>query len=160
MDYIYEITNAAISSSTSLSALSNLIISAISILTKSDGVVLRLYDPKFDSLKLVSCLGVSQKWTSKNKIPLKNSLAEDAIKNKRPLLIDNVQSSFKHKGIKLIKAHKFTTLILIPLIFTNKVIGTISIYAVDPAKFRFIETDFLENFSKQCSLALHIKTLE
>lgn len=160
MDYIYEITNAATSSSTSISSLSNLIISAMSILTKSDGVVLRLYDPKFDSLKLASCLGVSQKWLSKNKIPLKGTLAEDAVKNKRPLLIDNVQSSFKHKGIKLVKAHKFTTLILIPLILPNKVIGTISLYAIDPAKFRFIETDFLENFSKQCALALHLKTLE
>ncbi|MFA5947512.1 MAG: PAS domain S-box protein [Candidatus Gracilibacteria bacterium] len=160
MDYVYEITNAATSSSTSISSLSNLIISAMAILTKSDGVVLRLYDPIFDSLKLASCLGVSQKWLSKNKIQLKGSLADDAIKNKRPLLIDNVQSSFKHKGIKLVKAHKFSTLILIPLILPNKIIGTISLYSIDPAKFRFIETDFLENFSKQCSLALHIKTLE
>jgi len=159
IDYIYEITNTA-ASSASLSSLSNLIISAISLLTKSDGAILRLYDKEKDILKLKACIGVSQKWLSKNQIPLKNSIAEETIKNARPLIIDNVQSYTKHKGVKLLKSHKFTTLILIPLLLPNKIIGTISLYTTDPAKFRFIETDFLENLSKICSLAINQKLCE
>lgn len=158
IDYLYEISNAA-ASSTPLSSLSNLIVSAICLLTKCDGTVLRLYDPKKTSLRLSSCVGVSQKWLTKSQFQFKNSLAEDAVKTGRPLLIDNIQSSQKHKGVKLLKSHKFTTLILIPLILPGKIIGTISLYSTDPTKFRFIETDFLENFGKQCAIALHVKTL-
>jgi transcriptional regulator with GAF, ATPase, and Fis domain len=104
-------------------------------------------------------MGVSQKWLTKNQIPFENSLGEEAVHAGRPLLIDNIQSSQKHKGVKLLKQHKFATLILLPLLLPGKIIGTISLYSTDPAKFRFIETDFLENFSKQCALALYVKTL-
>lgn len=104
-------------------------------------------------------MGVSQKWLSKSQITYKGSLAEDAVKAGRPLLMDNIQSSSKHKGVKLLKAHNFSTLILIPLLLPNKVIGTISLYSTDPVKFRFIETDFLENFGKQCAIGLYVKSL-
>ncbi|MFA7685936.1 MAG: PAS domain S-box protein [Candidatus Gracilibacteria bacterium] len=158
IDYLYEISNTAASAG-SLTGLSNLIVSAICLLTKCDGTILRLYDSQKNVLKLSACIGVSQKWLTKNQVPLKTSLGEEAIKTGRPLLIDNIQSSRKHKGIKLLKAHKFTTLILIPLLLPNKIIGTISLYSTDPSKFRFIETDFLENFGKQCAIALYTKKL-
>lgn len=158
VDYLYEIANSA-SSDTPLASLSNLIVSAICLLTKCDGTVLRLYDAEKGSLRLNACIGVSQKWLTKNQIPFKNSLAEDAVKTGRPLLIDNVQASQKHKGVKLLKTHKFTTLILIPLLLPNRIVGTISLYSTDPAKFRFIETDFLENFGKQCAISLFAKML-
>lgn len=158
IDYLYEISNATTSNCT-LSSLSNLIVSAICLLTKCDGTVLRLYEPQKAVLKLGACIGVSQKWLTKNKFPFKTSLAEEAVKTGRPLLVDNIQSSQKHKGVKLLKAHKFTTLILIPLLLPNKIIGTISLYSSDASKFRFIETDFLENFSKQCAIALYVKQL-
>jgi PAS domain S-box-containing protein len=158
IDYLYEISNAAASAGP-LTSLSNLIVSAICLLTKCDGTVLRLYDPQKAVLRLSACIGVSQKWLTKNQFPLKTSLAEEAVKTGRPLLIDNIQSSQKHKGVKLLKAHKFSTLILIPLLLPNKIIGTISLYSTDSSKFRFIETDFLENFGKQCAIALYVKQL-
>jgi PAS domain S-box-containing protein len=158
IDYLYEISNAA-TSDAPLQSLANLIVSAICLLTKCDGTTLRLYDQKKNILKLIACMGVSQKWLSKSQITYKGSLAEDAVKAGRPLLMDNIQSSSKHKGVKLLKAHNFSTLILIPLLLPNKVIGTISLYSTDPVKFRFIETDFLENFGKQCAIGLYVKSL-
>ncbi|MDD3861970.1 MAG: PAS domain S-box protein [Candidatus Gracilibacteria bacterium] len=158
IDYLYEISNSATSNCT-LSSLANLIISAICLLTKCDGATLRLYNKSKDSLNLEACIGVSQKWLTKNQFPLKGSLAEEAIKTARPLLIDNIDSSQKHKGVKLLKAHKFSTMILIPLLLPNKIVGTISLYSTDSSKFRFIETDFLENFGKQCAIALYVKQL-
>lgn len=158
IDYLYEISNAT-ATDIPLNSLANLIVSAICLLTKCDGAVLRLYDRKKDSLRLNACIGVSQKWLTKNQYSFKNSLAENAVKTGRPLLIDNIQASQKHKGVKLLKSHKFTTLIIIPLLLPGRIIGTISLYSTDPSKFRFIETDFLENFGRQCALALYVKQL-
>ncbi len=158
MDYIYEIVEQTITPGTS-SNLEKLIVSAICMLTKCDGAVLRLYDKERKSLQLKSCVGISQKWWDKNKIPYKNSLAEEAIKAKRPLIIDEIDNSPKHKGVQLLKAHNFRTLIMIPLFVENIIVGSLSIYAVDPSIFRLIETDFLEKFGKQCAISLHLKTL-
>lgn len=159
LDYINEIINCAISANPS-ETLEKLIVSAICLLTKADGGVLRECDK--NSLILKACFGVSQKWWTKNKVPFENSFGEEAILNRRPIIIDNIDRHPKYVGIKLLKSHKFKTMISIPLIFNNSPLGTLNIYAIDPAKFRLIETDFLENIGKLCSLALYSKrqTLE
>lgn len=155
-DYMNEIIDIA-TSNEGIEKVGKLIVSATCMLTKCDGAVLRLLDPKKKTLRLLSCLGVSHKWLDKSKIAIENSLAEDAFKTQRPIIIQDVDSSSKHQGIKLVKAHKFKALILIPLLIEGKPLGTLSMYATDPGKFRLIETEFLENFGKQCSLALYIK---
>lgn len=155
-DYMNEIADIA-TSEEKIDKVAKLIVSAVCMLTKCDSAILRLLEPKGKTLKLLSCLGVDHKWLDKSKIALENSLAEDAFKTGRPIIIQDIDTSTKHQGIKLVKSHKFKTLILIPLIVSKKFIGTLSIYATDPGKFRLIETEFLERFGKQCSLALYTK---
>jgi len=157
LDYMYEIVDTAVSDC-SLADLEKLIVSAMCLLTKSDGTVLRLYDEKRKVLKLKACFGVSQKWWDKSQISFENSIAQEAIENKRAIIIDDIDSFSKHQGVKLLKAHKYKTLILIPLMMGDTIIGSLSLYTSDPAKFRLIETDFLENMGKQCSIALCSKS--
>lgn len=156
IDYMNDIGNIAVSD-TSLATLENLIVSSISLLTKADAAVLRIYDEKRDCLKLKSCIGVSSNWWSKDKINFKNSIAQEAFRKRRALIVDNVSVNMKYKGAKLLKEHRFKTLIAIPLFIHDKFVGSLSIYAVNPEKFRFIETDFLENFGRQCAMALFVK---
>lgn len=157
LDYIYEIIDLAAAKS-SIQSVARVITSATCLLTKCDGSVLRLYNKEYDNLILTSSLGVSDKWQSKSKIPFENSIAQDAFRIRRPLVIHDVDSYEKHKASKLVKEHGFKTLISIPLFIEDNYIGSLSLYATDAAKFRLIETDFLERFGKQCSLALFAKT--
>lgn len=156
LDYFCDIASAG-TSTTDLEELEKLIVSAVSMLTKCDGVVLREYDGKSKTLKLKYCFGANKNWWNKSKIPLKDSLAEETFNKKRAIIIDNIDSHPKHKSTQLLKNLNFNTLILLPLQINDKPLGTISLYAVDPAKFRFIETTFLENLAKLCSLAIHSK---
>lgn len=155
-DYMNAIVESA-SSMDSLATLENLIVSAICLLTKCDAAVLRNFQEKNKVLKLKACFGVDQKWWTKSQIGFENSIAEEAYKNKRAIIIDDIDSYPKHQGIRLLKSHKFKTLILLPLLIGKKFLGSISLYTSDPAKFRMIETDFLENMGKQCALALFAK---
>jgi PAS domain S-box-containing protein len=155
-DYMNEIIDIAISKE-GIEKVGKLIVSATCMLTKCDGSILRLLGEKKKTLRLLSCLGVSHKWLDKSKTTIENSLAEDAFRTQRPIIIQDIDSSTKHQGLKLVKAHRFKALILIPLMIEGKPLGTLSMYATDPGKFRLIETEFLENFGKQCSLALYIK---
>lgn len=156
LDYMCEIAGAATSTDT-LENLEKLIVSAMCMLTKCDGVILRAYDTKKNALRLRSGFGVSKKWWTKGQISFENSIAEEAFKKRRALIIDDIDTYKKHQGIQLLKFHKFKTLILLPLFIENTFLGSISLYGSDATKFRFIETDFLENMAKQCSLAIHSK---
>lgn len=158
IDYMQEISNLAVSDS-SLPALENLIVSAITLLTKADAAILRFYDQKTDSLKLRACVGVSEAWWSKDKIQMKNNLINEAVKNKRAIIVDEVATDSRYVGAKLAKAHNFRTLIIIPLFINDIVIGSLNIYSINPSKFRFIETDFLENFGKICALSIYVKRI-
>ena len=153
-DYLYEIVETAVTKS-SLDHLGKLIISAICMLTKCDGAVLRLREK--DQLRLLASIGVNKQWQNKGKIQFKNSFAEEAFKNKRPIIIHDIDSAEKHRGRKLLRQHNFKTLIVLPLFINDDCIGSLSLYATDPGKFRLIETDFLEKFAKQCALSLFVK---
>ena len=81
----------------------------------------------------------------------------DQVNNEFKSEIDEIDSCSKHKGVRLLKSHLFKSLILLPLFIQDKLIGTLSLYATSTSKFRLIETDFLENMAKQCSVALYTK---
>ena len=156
LDYIYEILDATVSNS-SLESLEKLIVSAMCLLTKADGAILRLNDNKRGILKLKACFGVSGKWWDKSQIQLENSLAQEAFENQRALIVDNIDTHPKHQGKKLLKSHKYKTLILLPLFMNGKNLGSLSLYAKNPGDFRLIETEFLEYMGKQCSMAIFSK---
>jgi len=155
-DYLFEINELATSSCT-LENLAKLIVSAACMLTKCDASILRVHKPKSKSLKLISSLGTDRKWLNKNQIDYLNSIAEEAHKQGRPIIIQDLPRYPKHQGAKLAEAHGFKTLILIPLLLDKELLGTLSIYSTDPGKLRLIETDFLDRFGKQCSLAINTK---
>lgn len=156
LDYIMEIAECA-TSKEKLQTLGNLIVSAMCLLTKCDAAILRTYQENHKILKLLSCFGVNQKWWNKDQISYENSIAQDAIVSERPIIIDDIDTHPKHQGVNLVKDHQLKTMILLPLKLNKKIIGSLSLYASDPAKFRLIETDFLINMAKQCSLALYAK---
>jgi len=156
MDYIFEITEEALSGG-SFFALCSLIVSSIHLLTKCDGVVLRTYDEKHGDLKLQAAVGVNKNWMDKSKIEFKNSLAEEAFKKRRALFFDNLSVSPKYRGVKLLRSHRFTSSIVMPLYAGDVFLGSLNLYAIEIEKLRLIETDFLENFSRHSSMALFVK---
>lgn len=157
LDYLYEIIESTVDASVSLESLEKLIVSALCLLTKCDAAILRLYDESKKVLKLHSYFGVSQKWLDKHQIKFENSLASEAFEHKRPIIVDDIDTNPKHQGSKLLKMHRFKTMVLIPLSTNKSIFGTISLYATDAAKFRMIETDFLEKIGKQCTVSLFTK---
>lgn len=159
IDYLSEVLDVGTSEKSSTQDLCRLIVSAFALLTKCDSAALRLYEKDRDILRLQSSFGTDIKWGSKDQIKFKNSIAQDAFKQKRALIINDVDTYRKHQGVKLLKAQKLKALILIPFYIEGRFIGSLSLYASDPSKFRLIETDFLEKMGKQCSLALFAKQI-
>lgn len=157
IDYLSEILDVGTNEKTTTQELCRLVVSAFALLTKCDAATLRLYEKDRDVLRLQSSFGIDMKWASKDQVKFKNSIAQDAFKQRRALIINDVDTYRKHQGTKLLKAHKLKGLIAIPLFIEDRFLGSLSLYASEPSKFRLIETDFLEKMGKQCSLAIFAK---
>jgi PAS domain S-box-containing protein len=157
LDYLYEIIDSTVDPAIGIESLERLIVSALCLLTKADATILRIYDEPRKVLKLASYFGVSPKWLDKNQIKFDNSIASEAFELNRPIIIDDIDLNPKHQGSKLLKMHRFKTMVLLPLSINKKIFGTISLYSTDVAKFRMIETDFLEKIGKQCAISIFAK---
>jgi PAS domain S-box-containing protein len=155
-DYLFEITQLA-TTKNSIKNVAHLIISAVTMITKCDAATLRILDKGKDNAKLIAHLGVDSRWLSKANMKVKGGLQEEAFSKKRPIIIHDLAGEARYKGIMLAKEHGFKTSIILPLMINGEPIGSISLYASDPGKFRLIETDFLEKFAQHCSLALFTK---
>ncbi len=158
LDYLFDISTNTISKTSTLENLENLTLTAISLLTKCDGATLRILNKNSKTLILKSAFGVNSKWTNKHKIKFKNSIAEEAFKNKRPIVLENININTKHQGVTLITDHGFTSLICVPLYIERLFLGSITLYAKNPQCFRLIETDFLERISRHCAVSLFAKS--
>ncbi|MDP3975657.1 MAG: PAS domain S-box protein [bacterium] len=153
MDYIFEILDL-VSQSSDQKSLSDFIVASIIMLTKVDGCVFRLYNPKRQSLDLASTFGVGDDWRGKSSITYKNSLAEKAFTTKNPLKIIDVSKDTKYQSRSLAKKHHFCSLLLIPLVHKEQLIGSISLYTSPEKKLEIFENEFIENYAKLIELIM------
>ena len=116
--------------------------------TTTGRCVLRLYNEKKDTLELVSSFGLASDWQGKSSIKYKNSLIEKAFNLGSPLKIIDITAEPKYQSKRLAKKNNLCSLLLIPLIFESKLVGSISIYASPEKKLEIFENEFIEKYAK------------
>lgn len=98
-------------------------------------------------MELLSSFG-PQDWEGKSNIKFKNSLAEKAFLQESPLKIIDITTESKYQSKYLAKKNDLCSLLLIPLKFRSKFIGSISLYASPNRKSEIFENDFIEKYAK------------
>ncbi len=134
--------------------IADFIVTSIIMLTQGDACVLRKYNAKKDTLNLLSSFGVDRDWRGKAAINFKNCLTEKAYKSKMPLRILDVAKEHKHQSIYLVKKNNLASLLLIPLIYKSKLVGSLSLYADSKKKLEVFENAFIEKYCRLVSLVL------
>ncbi len=124
------------------------IVSSVIMLTRVDACVLRVHNEKKETLDLVSYFGLSDDWKGKAIVRYKNSIAEKAFNKKMPLKIIDVAREPRYHSPYLAKKHHVSSLLLIPLVFQSKLIGTLSLYARPERKLEIFENEFIEKYAK------------
>jgi PAS domain S-box-containing protein len=155
MDYIFEILDLFQKSGTPKN-LADFIVSSMMMLTHVDASVLRLYNPKKKTLELVSCFGVFSDWKGKAGLKLKNSLAEKAFLQKSTLKILDIASELRYQSPHLARKNNLCSLLLIPLQFQGKLIGSMSLYVGPDKRLEIFENDFIEKYAKLIEILLGI----
>jgi len=153
MDYVFEILEL-LGSSYDKKSIADYIVSSLIMITKTNACVLRIYNEKKDTLDLISSFGV-QDWNGKANIKFQNSLAQKAEQSKSPLKIVDIANEPRYQSIYLSKKNNLTSLLLIPLRFQNKFIGSLSLYANPEKKLAIFDNDFLEKYAKIIEVAIY-----
>lgn len=147
MDYVFEALDL-FSGNYDKRNVADFIVSSIIMLTHVDACVLRTYDDKKDILNLISCFGVADDWKGKAVIKYKNSLVERAFTQKIPLKIIDVVKESRYQSKHLAKKNNLCSLLLIPLQFKGKLVGSLSLYANPDKKLEIFENEFIEKYAK------------
>lgn len=151
IDYMVDLLDLAVTP-TSHSDVCQFVVTAMIMVSHADTVTLRLFDHKENKLVLVTTAGNSTDWTSKGSISLKGSLAEKVFFDGKPLKILDVTQEPLYEAPGLARKNNLRSLLLIPLIYCDKPVGTISVYISAQKSLDILDHEFLPRFAKLAAL--------
>lgn len=152
MDYVFELLETASLYSDS-QLLGDFIVNATIMLTRVDACVLRRFDEKKQELHLLSSFGVSEDWDGKATIPYAKSLVEKSVEQGSPLKIIDLAAEPRYSSVQLAKKHRFSSMLVIPLQYRGKLMGSLSLYVRPEKRLELFENEFMEQYAKLIALA-------
>ncbi len=153
MDYIFELLST-FKKEEDLNSMADFIVCSIIMLTRVDACVMRILNPKKSTLEMISSFGVGEDWKGKASIKLENSLTEKAFEQGIPLKVIDIAKEAKYQSVYLGKKNNLCSLLLIPLLFQEKLIGSLSLYTTPDKKLEIFENDFIEKYAKVIELII------
>lgn len=147
MDYVFDLLDSCRNSNDKQS-IASFIVSSIIMLTRVDACVLRLYNSEKDTLDLTSCFGLGSDWEGNLSIRYKNSLTKRAFEQGSPLKIIDITNEPKYQSRHLANKNNLSSLLLIPLIFKSKLVGSLSLYTRPERKLEIFDNEFIEKYAK------------
>lgn len=153
MDYLEELLDLIVGKET-LPNFPEYVIAAVAYITKVDACILRLPDETGTKLIRRASYGVGDDWRGKDIIDYSGSLAEAAFQKKHSLKVYNILNEPKYQSTKLAQKHGFFSLMVLPLFYRDKFLGSLSLYLKNDSQFDLFDNEFIDTFAKLISVAL------
>ena len=96
---------------------------------------LLLLDESREWLDLRASFGAGPAYIHKPRLGVEESLLGVVVRRKKPLQVENVQSSSRYQNIEVARREGLVSLLSVPLIFSGEAIGTLSVYTGRPHSF-------------------------
>ncbi|MFA5842130.1 MAG: PAS domain-containing protein [Candidatus Gracilibacteria bacterium] len=135
-------------------AIGHFFVSAVMMLTHVDACILRMYNKKKGTMDLLSCFGVVEDWRGKAQVKYKGSLAEKAFLKGSPLKVIDVVQEIKFQSKYLAKKNNLCSLLMVPLQFKGKFVGSLSLYVGPDKKQEIFENDFIEKYAEVIGMVM------
>lgn len=153
MDYVFELVQLALTTSRP-QLVSDFIVNASVMLTRVDACSLRVFDPKDNSLTMLSSFGLSDDWRGKRVIKMNESLLRRAVDRRAAVKIVDIASEFSYHSRNLARKSNLTSMMMIPLLYGDRIIGGLTLYVGPGKKLEIFENDFIEKYAGLISLIL------
>jgi signal transduction histidine kinase len=115
---------------------------------------LLLLDPARRKLELRAAHGAGKSYREKPALDVEESLLGVVVRRKRPLQIENVQTSGRYQYVDIAAAEGLVSLLSVPLMFNGDAIGTLSVYTDKPYTFSNEEIRILSALAELSAIAI------
>ncbi len=113
-----------------------------------------LLDDKKEELAIKATQSLSEDYKKKPNIKVNNSLSGEVIKSRKPMAVFDVRNEEKYAYRDLAIKEDLTSMLSVPMIVKEKVIGIINVYTKTPHHFTQEEIDALQMVAHQAAVAV------
>lgn len=115
---------------------------------------LMLLDKESKSLSVKATQSVSHKYNKKPGIKLGAGVAGEVAQNGKPITINDVRKDEHYINREIAKREKLCSLLCVPLVFKDKIIGVLNSYTSRPHKFTKSEINVLKSIANQSAIVI------
>lgn len=134
---------------------------ALSVITREACVLMQaktcslmLVDESREWLDLRASYGAGTAYLAKPRLSVEESLLGIVLRRKKPLQVDNVQTSTRYQHIEVARLEGLVALLSVPLIFDGQTLGTLNVYTGQPYSFSNEEIRILSALAELSALAI------
>jgi len=134
---------------------------ALSVITREACELMRgkmcslmLLDERREWLDLRASHGAGEAYRNKPRVSAGESLLGAVVRRKKPLQIENVQTSTRYQNVEVARQEGLISLLSVPLIFGGEAIGALSIYTGAPYSFSNEEVRILSALAELSAIAI------
>lgn len=114
-----------------------------------------ILDPARRTLRIAATQSLSAAYRSKPDLPVDGTLSGRTVKERRPLAYRDVRREAAFRFPEIARAEGLVSLLSVPMVLGDEVIGVINAYTDTEADFSAEEVATLQTVANQCALALH-----
>ena len=96
---------------------------------------LLLLDNTREYLDLRASFGAGEAYIQKPRLSVEESLVGIVVRRKKPLAVENVQTSSRYQNVELARSEGLVSLLSVPLVYGDRAIGALNIYTGEPHSF-------------------------
>ncbi|MFH1460073.1 MAG: GAF domain-containing protein [Candidatus Omnitrophota bacterium] len=144
----------AITSDLYLEDMLKLIVTLTANVMKAKICALWLLDEKTQELKIKATQAMSSEYLKERSIKVGEGIVGLVAMTKKPNLIINVQKDKKYKEKILAKKENLVSMLSVPMMVKNKVIGVINCYTTSEYKFGKSDIDLVSTIANQAAVAI------
>jgi signal transduction histidine kinase len=115
---------------------------------------LMMLDDSREWLELRASYGAAEAYRQSPKISTAESLLGIVVRRRKPLQVENVQTSNRYSSAELARREGLVALLSVPLIFAGEAIGTLSVYTGRAHKFSDEEIRILSALAELSAIAI------
>ncbi len=113
-----------------------------------------LLDEKTQSLKIKATQAMSREYVKERKIKVGEGIVGLVAKNKKPTVIKDVLKDKSYKEKTLAKKENLVSMLSVPMMVKNRVIGVINCYTTEVYKFGKNDINLLSTVANQAAVAI------
>jgi signal transduction histidine kinase len=134
---------------------------ALSVITREACELMRgkmcslmLLDETREWLELRASYGAGEAYRTKPRVNVAESLLGAVVRRKKALQLENVQTSSRYQSVEVARREGLISLLSVPLLFGEEVIGALSIYTGVPYSFSNEEVRILSALAELSAIAI------